>query len=676
MRLRLTFLVFGIAIAMLSVDRLVDELAPRTQSHDFQSAQALGQNTPGSSPETAAPQPQTNVLPEPPHATPPSSQTPSFESDLERLEALRPLEQQSYQQGDENIIGKFYRDDGRADKYLIVEEVQNVRTGTKYKRIKHGHLLIVDIADLDTDEAKRNVIQDHPDLEVIKTNESLKRLIVRLKNPSLATYMRLQRELANSPDVSTVESDYLVYPLKAANDSFFGQQQGLTRIGATKTWDYATDCSGVKVAVIDSGVDVDHPDLKANTLLAESKDLTGIGTLDDRDSGHGSHVAGIIGAVGNNASGIAGICWTAKVIHIRVFRPNENPGIAILGEAIAYAVNNGAKVVNMSLTSFVHPQSPYNAPMALAERKGALLAVAAGNQSKNNDIEPHMPASHTSPNIISVAASTPSDTLASFSNFGSNVDIAAPGTSILSTYPLNLPSSAPGYEYLQGTSMAAPFVAGALAAFWAQDPSMSPALVKKSLLDSAAVAAGLSKIAGSRRMDLFGFMKRVPPKVATDRFGDMTFISDRLYEVDISSTKLITGIDKVVIRDTLGNVLGEATADSTTVKFKAPEGSTLVMTTVDQLGNSSDKEITIGVVSQKDRDKFLSAQGTATAAGKVLCTINVVKDGIEQVYNSVNMESEFACQKYCAIYGPLVLAELKIGTCGIAGKAFFSALNN
>ncbi len=331
-------------------------------------------------------------------------------------------------------------------------------------------------------------------------------------------------ELLNAqPDVIRAEADYVVYPLAVPNDPDYGFQWGLENIGAPAAWDVATDASSVTMAVLDTGVDYVHHDLAAN-MWTNPYEISGKPGVDDdldgyvddiygwdfADSdnnpgpgdsslqqGHGTHVAGILGAVTNNSIGVAGVCWTAQIMPLRFIGPRGGlTGDAI--DATEYAVQHGAKVLNNSWGGASFSQALQDTIYAIGAFD-ALFIAAAGNDGNDNDASPVYPASYPCPNIIAVAASGADDDFVWFeplvythhtwsSNYGaSSVDICAPGDDIWSTLPNN------HYGSMNGTSMATPFVSGACALVWAhyQDPPISQPMtgleVKEKILMSAFV---------------------------------------------------------------------------------------------------------------------------------------------------------------------------------------------
>ena len=183
------------------------------------------------------------------------------------------------------------------------------------------------------------------------------------------------------------------------------------------------------------------------------------------DYGHGTHVAGIIGAVGNNGLGVTGVNWSVSLMPLKICNAEGSCFLSDEIAALEYAVNHGAKVANASFGGDYGGYQPEEEAIQAAGKAGLLYVAAAGNSASDNDDTPFYPASYPLENIVSVAATTSSDTLASFSDYGlSSVELGAPGQSILSTLPTSgTLSSSTGYGELSGTSMATPQVSGAAA---------------------------------------------------------------------------------------------------------------------------------------------------------------------------------------------------------------------
>lgn len=277
----------------------------------------------------------------------------------------------------------------------------------------------------------------------------------------------------------------VVLPVDTPNDPMYSQEWGLEKIQAAEAWNVAKGSDSITVAVIDSGIDYDHPDLAAHVIKGENF-VPGEDPGNPMDAcGHGTHVAGTIGALTNNSTGVAGVNWNIKLQAIKVFSGSCSGNLAPIVSAIHYAADNGAKVINMSLGG-TGSCGVYQEAVDYAKNAGVTVVVAAGNSS--------MDASNFAPancnGVLTVGASTSSDGRASFSNYGSVVAIAAPGAGIMSTM---MPTSVLGtsrcsgssYCLLDGTSMATPHVAGAAALLFSVNSSLTSDRVKEILVSNA-----------------------------------------------------------------------------------------------------------------------------------------------------------------------------------------------
>lgn len=251
------------------------------------------------------------------------------------------------------------------------------------------------------------------------------------------------------------------------NDPLLKYLWGMTNIGATQLWPSINQSPKVIVAVIDSGVDYNHPDLRANMWSRNGK--FGHDFFDDDDDpmdeqNHGTHCAGTIAGVGNNGVGVAGVSWKTQIMALRFLGPDGSGNTSDAVKAIDWAVANGAHIIS---NSWAGPDTVPELAEAIAraEQKGVLFVAAAGNSpgnGNNNDVAPYYPASCPGNNVITVAAIDINNKRGSFSHYGKkSVDIGAPGVGIVSTVRNNQ------YAQYDGTSMAAPHVAGAAALVWA-----------------------------------------------------------------------------------------------------------------------------------------------------------------------------------------------------------------
>ncbi len=300
-------------------------------------------------------------------------------------------------------------------------------------------------------------------------------------------------------------------------DPELSQAWGIKKIGAPQAWKKTVGSKDIIVGIVDSGVDYNHPDLSYN--IYRNPNEIPDNTIDDDNNGfvddvvgwdfvhkdnlpfddnmHGTHVAGTIGAVGNNGVGVSGVNQYVTILSAKAFDAQGSGEVAAAIEAIEYVVAQGAKVINNSWGDSEFSQALEDI-LGAAGEKGVTVVCAAGNETNNNDKIPMYPATTNKDNVISVAASTDMDKLAFFSNFGKKtVHLAAPGEGIYSTVPDGK------YEYLDGTSMASPHVAGAAALLLSAKPELSPKEIRKLLMDSVdKISAFANKTASGGRLNI------------------------------------------------------------------------------------------------------------------------------------------------------------------------------
>ena len=255
-------------------------------------------------------------------------------------------------------------------------------------------------------------------------------------------------------------------------DPFRTRQWALDATSFERSWP-TTDGSGVVVAVVDSGVQADHEDLAGTVLDGWDAIANRAGGTSD-PHGHGTHVSGIIAAVAGNGKGIAGAAPGVRILPVRVLSASGSGSRSDVLEGIIWAADHGADVINLSIGGS-GGNSTYQSAISYAVDKGAVVVASAGNEAQRGNA-PSYPAAF--PEAIAVASITSSGARSSFSNYGSYVDIAAPGSSVHSTTPS-------GYESWSGTSMAAPYVSAAAALVAARYPQLSPAQVRDLLERSA-----------------------------------------------------------------------------------------------------------------------------------------------------------------------------------------------
>lgn len=258
-------------------------------------------------------------------------------------------------------------------------------------------------------------------------------------------------------------------------------------IDAPEAWNATHGSEDIKIAILDTGVDQDHPDL--DDKLVDNIDFTSSSTMDDL-YGHGTHVAGIAAAETNNGQGIAGVGYQSKLMNVKVLNDSGSGYHSWIANGIVWSANNGAKVINMSLGGS-RKSSTLEDAVNFAWSKGMVVVAAAGN---SNNPSRTYPAYYE--NVIAVAATDNNDTKTSISSYGSWVDVAAPGENIYSTFPNHSfylqteYGRSNNYDFGSGTSMATPHVAGIIALVWAEEPGLSNQEVRTRIEQAADQISG------------------------------------------------------------------------------------------------------------------------------------------------------------------------------------------
>ncbi|MCC6169876.1 MAG: S8 family serine peptidase [Caldilineaceae bacterium] len=283
----------------------------------------------------------------------------------------------------------------------------------------------------------------------------------------------------NAPELLFVEPDLPVMGMGSYNDPAFASpaiSYAFGRIQAADAWQITTGSEQVVIAVIDSGVRLDHPEFAAR--LTPGYDFVNDDDLPDDDSGHGTHVAGLIGAALNNGQGLAGVCPGCRLMPIKVLNAGNTGVWSDLAQGIVFATDNGARILNLSLGSFNSSWTLEKA-LAYARQRGVLIVAAAGNQGLQL---PYYPAA--SEGVIAVGATDAQDGWWPVSNYGAFVDLTAPGDLIYSTYHrFDNPYS--GYTIMSGTSMATAQVSGLAGLILSLYPRLTPGEVTAALLAGA-----------------------------------------------------------------------------------------------------------------------------------------------------------------------------------------------
>ncbi|MCW5776048.1 MAG: S8 family serine peptidase [Phycisphaeraceae bacterium] len=338
------------------------------------------------------------------------------------------------------------------------------------------------------------------------------------------------------------EPDYIVRTCGIPNDTHFSRLWGMHNTGqnvngivgkpdadidAPEAWDSYTGNPNFVIAIIDTGINYTHPDLMANRWVNPGEipnngiDDDGNGYIDDvygwnfynnnnnpYDTGHGTHVAGTVGAVGNNGQGVVGVNWQCKLMALK-FLGSGGGTISGAINSLQYSVAKGVKVSNNSWSGGGYSSSLFNA-IENSKSVGHIFVCAAGNDGLNIDSFPVYPASYTNTNLLAVAATTSNDTRASFSNYGKNtVDLGAPGANVYSTYGTS------GYAYMDGTSMASPHAAGVVALVYGKNPNQPWNTVYQQVMTTTRPIAALANITVTggvvNAADAVGYTPNQPP---------------------------------------------------------------------------------------------------------------------------------------------------------------------
>lgn len=358
------------------------------------------------------------------------------------------------------------------------------------------------------------------------------------------------------PIVEYVEPNYIYHYCLEPNDPLFSLQWSLKNIGqeypwdgrfnpppgtpdsdidASEAWDINTGGSDIVVAVIDTGVDYNHPDL-VNNIWSNNDEIPNNGIDDDSNGfvddvrgwdfqrqdndpmdeyGHGTFCAGIISAVGNNGKGISGVCWNCKIMPIKTLLTSSK-----LAEAIVYAADNGADVISMSWGGYSYSQLQKDA-LDYAYNRNVVLIASAGN---DNNSRRHYPSGYD--NVISVAATDSNDKKAVFSNYGPWIDVAAPGVDILSLRAKNTDMYGDAthifgkyYYVASGTSMASPYISGIAALLLSHNDSLTPDMIKTIILNSADELSSSSFYIGGRA-NAHQALQKKPAVVLLEQYVD------------------------------------------------------------------------------------------------------------------------------------------------------------
>ena len=515
------------------------------------------------------------------------------------------------------IVVKFKA--GYEKKFFANKAFSNLTTGHRDIKLTYGKLSVLKVS---TDEKSLEntlaALRANPNIEFAEPNFIYRIDPIKQNNA-------LVKKLQKSPF-----TDFLA---ATPDDPNFGKLWGMRNTGsnepkgsagiegadinALKAWDITKGSKQIKIAVIDTGVDYNHPDLKENIWI-NPKEIPGNGIDDDGNgfiddvngydfanndsdpmdgNGHGSHCSGTIGAVHNNKTGVAGVMADVSIMAVKFLGDDGSGTLEAAVKAIDYATMMDVDLMSNSWGGGGRSEALYEA-IQRASDKGIIFTAAAGNSSSNNDSSPSYPASYENPNIVSVAAMTAQNTLASFSSYGRNtVHIAAPGHNILSTV------SGGKYDVYSGTSMATPHVSGVLGLLLAKEGRLPHAVMRERLeMTGVPVAALRGKTVTASRIDAFNLLtdfrpERTGPKSdawkkqsldssleSAHPYVDNANLSKTItvpgakyLRVKVARFDLETGYDYLRIADGQGNTIEKVTGAGSNYTSDYIEGDTVTI---------------------------------------------------------------------------------------------------
>ena len=512
------------------------------------------------------------------------------------------------------IIVKFKT--GREKSFLKSKTLSSL--GIKEQReikLSYDKLSVLKVSDDKSMTSTLQALRNNPDIEFAEPNFIYK--VDPIKENSLTK--RLQK------------SPFADFTASTPDDPDFGKLWGMRNTGsnepkgkagiegadinALKAWDITKGSRAVRIAVIDTGVDYNHPDLKSN-MWVNSKEIPNNGIDDDKNgyiddvygydfansdsdpmdgNGHGTHCSGTIGAVHNNQTGVSGVMADVSIMAIKFLGDDGSGSLEGAIKAIDYATMMDVDLMSNSWGGGGRSEALLEA-IKRASDKGIIFTAAAGNSSSNNDATPSYPASYQVPNMVSVAALTAQNGLASFSSYGkTSVHIAAPGHNILSTV------NGGKYDVYSGTSMATPHVSGVLGLLLAKEGRMSHDVLRERLTMTGVPVTGLrGKTLTASRIDAYNLLtntrpERSGPKDGSWKSREMVLESAHPYLDNVNESKTITvpgakyirvkfakfeleqGYDYVRLADSAGNTVEKVTGTGSNYTTDYIEGDTLTI---------------------------------------------------------------------------------------------------
>ena len=465
-----------------------------------------------------------------------------------------------------------------------------------------GRLLVQPRAGLPEAEFDK-IVKQHGGKQVGKI-EGINVRVIQL--PPQASEKAVEALLKNNKHLKFAERDRLLKPEATANDTYYANAWHLPKIGAPTAWDVSQGQS-MTIAILDSGVDATHPDLAPNLVAGWNFYDNNSNTADVY--GHGTQVAGAAAAASNNALGVSSVAGMAKIMPIRVTDTSGMGSLSQMASGITWAADRGARVANLSFAAAGGYATVQSAAQYM-KNKGGLVVTAAGNSGTEQTFAP-------SASTIVVSATTSADAKASWSSYGSFVDIAAPGVSIWTT------KRGGTYGAISGTSLATPVTAGVVGLMMAANPALGATDIESLLLSTAKDigTAGFDKLFGNGRVDALAAVAAAKSARVADTSAPSISITNPaggttaqgLVAVDVAATDNI-GVSRVELRANGVQVGVDSVApyafswDSAAV----PDGATtLTAYAHDAAGNSSSRSVNVTVANTKATDPTDPMKATA-----------------------------------------------------------------
>jgi thermitase len=472
-------------------------------------------------------------------------------------------------------------------------------------------------------------------------------------------------------DVEYAEFNPIISIGEVPDDPSYGQQWSLRTIEAPLAWDVCRGDNAVVVAIIDTGVDYNHRDLLGNLWVNEAEqngvagmDDDGNGYIDDvygynfvnnssdpmDDHGHGTHCAGIVAAVGDNGLDVAGVCWKARIMSLKVLGADGNGSAGDAVPAIYYAVANGADIISGSWGATTGSDAVKDA-IAYAYSRGVIVVAAAGNDGED---VPYYPAAY--PNVLSVAATDSSDRRWYSSNYGDWVDVAAPGREILS---LGLTSSRQYTAWKTGTSMAAPHVSGACALLLSADPLLTCDEVQEIVTSTGdPIAAGICS--SNSRLNVYEALRAAIPSAGFVRLDQERYGRDSRVGIFLADWDLRGAGQQTVLVESGGGDEEIVTLAETDASRGVFRGDLLASKTVVTAGDGvlqleDGQSITIRYLDADDGlgnvDQWREAVAAADFNPPAILDVQIDVSGVTATIDLLTDEAAIAEVRYAKISG-------------------------